>query len=72
MIFYFSCTLDSNDTDYQLTADMMIHDIDDERTIEEEEMMESTEDFSNEVNSLQKVNFSVISSSLILTNGSFI
>jgi len=45
---------DSNDTDYQLTADMMIHDIDDERTIEEEEMMESTEDFSNEVNSLQK------------------
>ena len=33
----------------------MIHDIDDERTIEEEEMMESTEDFSTEVNSLQKV-----------------
>lgn len=40
-----------------MTADMMIHDADDERTIEEEEMLESSEDFSNEVNSLQKVSF---------------
>ncbi|XP_065070199.1 mesoderm induction early response protein 1-like [Rhopilema esculentum] len=45
---------DSNDTDYQMTADMMVHEMDDERTIEEEEMIESTEDFSAEVNSLQK------------------
>ena len=51
----FATFIDSNDTDYQLTADMMIHDIDDERTIEEEEMMESSEDFSSEVNNLQKV-----------------
>ena len=38
-----------------MTADMMVHEMDDERTIEEEEMIESTEDFSAEVNSLQKV-----------------
>ena len=57
-MFFFSdfiLFVESNDADYQITADMMIHDIDDERTIEEEEMMESTEDFSTEVNSLQKV-----------------
>ena len=41
-----------------MNADMMVHDIDDERTIEEEEMMESSEEFSNEVNHLQKVSFS--------------
>ncbi len=46
---------ESNDADFQLNADMMVHDIDDERTIEEEEMMESGEEFSNEVNNLQKV-----------------
>ena len=49
----------------------MIHDIDDERTIEEEEMMEATEDFSNEVNSLQKVNLLSISSSVIPANKCF-
>eukprot|EP00794_Sanderia_malayensis_P008105 gene8106-8974_t len=38
-----------------MNAEMMIHDIDDERTMEEEEeLMESGEDFSNEVDNLQK------------------
>ncbi len=40
-----------------MNADLMVHEIDDERTIEEEEMLESGEEFSNEVNNLQKVSY---------------
>ncbi|XP_072172818.1 mesoderm induction early response protein 1-like isoform X2 [Diadema setosum] len=36
-----------NDRDFDVTAEMMVHDYDDERTLEEEEQNESGESFSN-------------------------
>ena len=49
---------ENNDPDFELTADMMVHeDMDDERTLAEQEMVEANADFSSEVNDLQKVQY---------------
>ena len=51
--------LEDRDDDFELTAEMLIHgNVDDEGTLEEEEMLEELEDegSSGELNDLQKVN----------------
>ncbi|GAB6029034.1 hypothetical protein CHUAL_004822 [Chamberlinius hualienensis] len=42
------------DGDFDPTAEMLVNDFDDERTLEEEEAMESSEDVQNELDDLQK------------------
>ena len=47
---------DSTDQEFELSADMMIHDMDDETTLEEEELLEGKEEeFNNELEKLQEV-----------------
>lgn len=46
----------SDDTDYEVSAEMLIHgDIDDERTLEEEEIMDQEGEIEGELSDLQKV-----------------
>ncbi|XP_078354825.1 mesoderm induction early response protein 1-like isoform X2 [Oculina patagonica] len=48
-------TGDSTDQEYEITADMMVHDIDDETTMDEEELMADKDDFNeDELSELQK------------------
>ena len=48
---------DSTDQEYEITADMMVHDLDDETTMDEEELMADKEEFNeNELSELQKLN----------------
>ncbi|XP_063154156.1 mesoderm induction early response protein 1 isoform X3 [Candoia aspera] len=44
----------SDDHDFDPTADMLVHDFDDERTLEEEEMMEGETNFSSEIEDLTR------------------
>lgn len=46
----------SDDHEFDPTADMLVHDFDDERTLEEEEMMEGETNFSSEIEDLTRVN----------------
>lgn len=46
---------DSTDQDFDLTADMMVHDMDDETTLEEEELNEDSENTADELAELEKV-----------------
>lgn len=48
-------SLSSEDHDFDPTAEMLVHDYDDERTLEEEEMMEEGQNFSSEIEDLEKV-----------------
>lgn len=48
-------SLSSEDHDFDPTAEMLVHDYDDEQTLEEEEMRES--DGSSEIADLEKVCF---------------
>lgn len=43
------------DKDFDPSADMMVHDYDDERTLDEEEAMTSGESCTGELDDLQKV-----------------
>jgi len=43
------------DVDFDPTADMLVHDYDDERTLDEEEAMSNEESVANELDDLQKV-----------------
>lgn len=45
------------DRDFDPTADMLVHDFDDERTLEEEENMSGGESVAAELNDLEKVYF---------------
>lgn len=47
--------MSSEDHDFDPTAEMLVHDYDDERTLEEEEMMEEGKNFSSEIEDLEKV-----------------
>ncbi|KYO29137.1 mesoderm induction early response protein 3 isoform X2 [Alligator mississippiensis] len=47
-------SLSSEDHDFDPTAEMLVHDYDDERTLEEEEMMEEGKNFSSEIEDLEK------------------
>ncbi|KAL7985004.1 hypothetical protein Chor_003574 [Crotalus horridus] len=44
----------SDDHEFDPTADMLVHDFDDERTLEEEEMMEGETNFSSEIEDLTR------------------
>lgn len=46
----------SDDHEFDPTADMLVHDFDDERTLEEEEMMEGETNFRSEIEDLTRVN----------------
>ena len=48
-------SLSSEDHDFDPTADMLVHDYDDERTLEEEETIEGEKNFSAEIADLEKV-----------------
>lgn len=46
----------SDDHDFDPSAEMLVHDFDDERTLDEEELMETTEDtHANEIEDLARV-----------------
>jgi len=46
---------DSTDQEYEITADMMVHDLDDEATMDEEELLAAKDEFDeNELSELQK------------------
>ncbi|PKU29069.1 hypothetical protein llap_20627 [Limosa lapponica baueri] len=45
----------SDDHEFDPSADMLVHDFDDERTLEEEEMMEGETNFSSEIEDLNRV-----------------
>jgi hypothetical protein len=48
-------SLSSEDHDFDPTAEMLVHDYDDERTLEEEELMDDGKNFSSEIEDLEKV-----------------
>ncbi|XP_040834334.1 mesoderm induction early response protein 1 isoform X2 [Ochotona curzoniae] len=52
----------SDDHEFDPSADMLVHDFDDERTLEEEEMMEGETNFSSEIEDLARDIFIVKSS----------
>lgn len=43
------------DRDFDPSADMLVHDFDDERTLEEEEKLEGETNFSTEIDDLTRV-----------------
>ncbi|XP_063312974.1 mesoderm induction early response protein 3 isoform X1 [Pelobates fuscus] len=47
-------SLSSEDHDFDPTAEMLVHDYDDERTLEEEEMKEDGKNFATEIEDLEK------------------
>ncbi len=47
--------MSSEDHDFDPTAEMLVHDFDDERTLEEEEMREGESSGSSEIADLEKV-----------------
>ena len=48
----------SDDHDFDPSADMLVHDFDDERTLEEEEMLEASDETNaNEIEDLARVSF---------------
>jgi hypothetical protein len=49
--------LDADDMDFDPTADILVHEYDDERTMDEEEAMSNDESVTEELNDLQKVRF---------------
>lgn len=50
----------SDDHDFDPTADMLVHDFDDERTLEEEEMLEAADETNaNEIEDLARVSYSL-------------
>lgn len=49
-------SLSSEDHDFDPTAEMLVHEYDDERTLEEEESLEGGGNISSEIADLEKVN----------------
>ncbi|KAL0979289.1 hypothetical protein UPYG_G00183240 [Umbra pygmaea] len=47
-------SLSSEDHDFDPTAEMLVHDYDDERTLEEEELLEGEKNFNSEIADLEK------------------
>lgn len=48
----------SDDREFDPSADMLVHDFDDERTLEEEEMLEASDETNaNEIEDLARVSF---------------
>lgn len=55
-MFFIGGSATSEDHEFDPSADMLVHDFDDERTLEEEEMMEGETNFSSEIEDLARVN----------------
>lgn len=49
-------SLSSEDHDFDPTAEMLVHEYDDERTLEEEESLEGGGNFRSEIADLERVN----------------
>lgn len=49
-------SLSSEDHDFDPTAEMLVHEYDDERTLEEEESLEGGRNFRSEIADLERVN----------------
>lgn len=58
-------SLSSEDHDFDPTAEMLVHDYDDEQTLEDEEMQEEGTSVSAEIADLEKVQFDVPQMSLL-------
>lgn len=50
-------SLSSEDHDFDPTAEMLVHEYDDERTLEEEESLDGGRNFRSEIADLEKVNY---------------
>lgn len=56
LVKYFPNTVAKTDRDFDVNAELMVHDIDDEATLDEEETLEAGEGFNEEeIDDLQKV-----------------
>ncbi|KAH0516238.1 Mesoderm induction early response protein 1 [Microtus ochrogaster] len=53
-MFFIGGSATSEDHEFDPSADMLVHDFDDERTLEEEEMMEGETNFSSEIEDLTR------------------
>lgn len=54
-LFHSVGSLSSEDHDFDPTAEMLVHEYDDERTLEEEESLDGGRNFSSEIADLEKV-----------------
>lgn len=52
-------SLSSEDHDFDPTAEMLVHEYDDERTLEEEESLDGGRNFSSEIADLEKVRYQI-------------
>lgn len=60
----------SIDHDFDPSADMLVHDFDDERTMEEEEMLEAADEANaNEIEDLARVSVQIVCTFFFLTAG---
>lgn len=70
MVNFVGGSAGSDDHDFEPSADMLVHDFDDERTLEEEELLETTDETNaNEIEDLERVSFGLLgcgSSALLL------
>lgn len=57
----FSSGGSAEDHEFGFSADILVHDFDDERTLEEEERLEGETNFSNEIDDLARVRLKIIS-----------
>lgn len=55
-LFLLVGSLSSEDHDFDPTAEMLVHEYDDERTLEEEESLEGGGNFRSEIADLERVN----------------
>lgn len=71
MVNFVGGSAGSDDHDFEPSADMLVHDFDDERTLEEEELLETTDETNaNEIEDLERVSFGLLSfGSLSLITG---
>lgn len=51
----------SDDHEFDPSADMLVHEFDDERTLEEEELMEGEVNFTSEIEHLERVRTIILS-----------
>lgn len=71
MVNFVGGSAGSDDHDFEPSADMLVHDFDDERTLEEEELLETTDETNaNEIEDLERVSFGLLNcGSLSLITG---
>lgn len=61
MVNFVGGSAGSDDHDFEPSADMLVHDFDDERTLEEEELLETADETNaNEIEDLERVSFGLL------------